>query len=241
MKKQKSKSILNGLLLIFLFSICYISLDASPAINSINIHTLSAGASLMMGAVVSRPTQLQKVLNVANKFGANANSSQFTERVIYDSLPLDGRTTFRFFEGCNARIFPDTNLSENKLQKQENMVIKYISLQVSTYSAAFALPVVSTEPLSTTFPGLYRSDLSIQVAQSVVLKPYPMDDMNPVFNPFARHATHNCIRLGVDLVIPELLEFVGVLQTVSYTLSTTKKLSLKLHGQATIFSPRANF
>lgn len=189
-----------------------------------------------------RPTQLEKVLQVSQRFGANAESSQFTERAIYDTLPIDTRSTYRFFEGCNARTFPFTNISENKLQKQENMVVKYISLAVVTTTTNYTtLPVVSVTDIGTLSSALYRSDLSLQIAQNQVLKPFPMDDMNPSLNPFARHTSHNVIRLGVDLVIPELLEFVAVLQTTYVTAGTTKSLQLKLHGQATIFSPRANF
>lgn len=224
---------------------------------SLSAHTYKAGVSLAMATplmrirkpggvdgrqqVITRPTQLQKILHTADKFGSPAAGAQFTERAIYDTLPLDGRTTFRFFEGCNARTFPQTNLSENKLQTQENMVIKYISLEAVTYSANFANPVTAVNPLSAAFGQLYRSDLSIQVAQSVILKPFPLDDMNPQWNPFAKHTTHNVIRLGVDLTIPQLLEFVAVLQTPAYTASTTVQLMLKLHGQATVFSPRASF
>jgi len=191
--------------------------------------------------IVARPTQLQKALSVAQKFGAPADGAQFTERVIYDTLPLDGRTEFNFFEGCGTRTFPRTNLNENKLQKQENMIIKFISLEAVTYSAANSLPVVAINPLSTAFGQLYRSDLSIQIAQSVVLKQLPMDDMKPEFSPFAKHTTHNVIKLGVDLTIPELLEFVARLRTGAYTASTTIELMIKLHGQATIMSPRASF
>jgi hypothetical protein len=192
-------------------------------------------------AIIARPTQLQKVLATSKKFGASASRAQFTERVIYDTLPLDGRTTFDFFQGCNSRRFPATNLTENKLQKQENMVVKFISLEVVTYTDVNKTQIASTEPLSTSFAGLYRSDLNFQIAQSVVLKNFPMDSINPNFNMYAKHTNANVVRLGVDLVIPEFLEFVGHLRTSGYTASTTKELMIKLHGEATIFSPRASF
>jgi len=191
--------------------------------------------------VVVNPTQLQKALYVAKKFGSPASSAQFTERAIYDTLPLDGRTYFEFFKGCNARKFPQTNLSENKLQKQENMIVKFVSLEVITYTDITKVAVASIDPLSTAFAGLYRADLALQIAQSQVLKPFPIDGLNPSFNMYAKHTTANIVRFGVDLTIPELLEFVATLQTTAYTLSTTKDLMLKLHGQATIFSPRASF
>lgn len=193
------------------------------------------------GGVIARPTQLQKVLATSKKFGASARGAQFTERVIYDTLPLDGRTNFEFFQGCSSRTFPATNLTENKLQKQENMVVKFISLEVVTYTSNAKTAIASIEPLSTSFAGQYRSDLNFQIAQSVVLKQFPMDGINPSFNMYAKHTTANIVRLGVDLVIPEFLEFVASLRTTAYTASETKELMLKLHGEATIFSPRASF
>lgn len=230
-----------------LFALCLTVASMTGKNELVMLATVPAFAIKRQGGnqpaprVIARPTQLQKVLSVAQKFGAPASGAQFTERVIYDTLPLDGRTEFNFFEGCGTRTFPRTNLNENKLQKQENMVIKYISLEAVTYSAANTLPVTAINPLSTAFGQLYRSDLSIQIAQSVVLKQLPMDDMKPEFSPFAKHTTHNVIKLGVDLTIPELLEFVARLRTGSYTASTTVELMIKLHGQATIMSPRASF
>jgi hypothetical protein len=192
--------------------------------------------------VVARPTQLQKALHVAEKFGNPASGAQFTERAIYDSLPLDGRTTFRFFENCSSRRFPLTNLSENKLQTQENLVVKYVSLEVATYTDATYTECTDIAPLSTNYNGLYRSDISLQIAQSQVLKPFPLDGINPNFNATAQHSTSNIVKLGTDLTIPQLLEFVCQLQTTTYTpTSEFEVLVLKLSGQATIFSPRASF
>lgn len=193
--------------------------------------------------VIARPTQLQKVLHTAKKFGAPASKQQFTERAIYDALPLDGRTTFRFFENCSSRRFPYTNLSENKLQKGENMVIKFISFEVVTADKVNAGIITSVDPIKTFNKGLYRSDLSVQIAQSVVLKQFPVDGVDPEFNMYAKHTDANIVRLGIDLVIPEFLEFICQLQTPGYTASTdaNEYLMIKLHGEATIFSPRASF
>lgn len=193
--------------------------------------------------IIARPTQLQKVLRTAKKFGAPASKQQFTERAIYDALPLDGRTTFRFFENCSSRRFPYTNLSENKLQKGENMVIKFVSFEVVTADKTNANLITSIDPIKAFNKGLYRSDLSVQIAQSVVLKNFPVDGIDPEFNMYAKHTDANIVRLGVDLVIPEFLEFIAQLQTPGYTapVDENKYLMIKLHGEATIFSPRASF
>jgi hypothetical protein len=56
----------------------------------------------------------------------NAAQQQGTTRVIYDSLPVDGSNTFRFFEGANSRQYPQTNLSDNKLSIDETMLLQHI-------------------------------------------------------------------------------------------------------------------
>ena len=53
----------------------------------------------MKGIIQSLVTPQQKMVAVNKKFGnTNIKNQQGTTRVIYDSLPLDGRTNFRFFE-----------------------------------------------------------------------------------------------------------------------------------------------
>jgi hypothetical protein len=53
----------------------------------------------MQGRIINNITPQQKIVGVNNKFGnTNIKNQQGTTRVLYDSLPLDGRTNFRFFE-----------------------------------------------------------------------------------------------------------------------------------------------
>ena len=53
----------------------------------------------MRGIIQAGVTPQQKMVAVNNKFGNNnIASQQGTTRVLFDSIPLDGRTTFRFFE-----------------------------------------------------------------------------------------------------------------------------------------------
>lgn len=247
---KNSKTIIGFLILLLMVTtmgaVAY-SIDVMPSLAFMTPHIggmiAFAGAPIMINGeeVIPNPSQLEKLISTAQKLGSGAMKSQFSDRVIYDTLPLDGRTTFNFFEGCGARRFPRTNLSENKLQRKENMIIKAISLEVLTFSVAAGDTVTAINALSAAFGGLYRSDLSIQVAQSTTLKKLPMDSLNPSFNTFAKHTSHNIMMLQCDLSIIELLEFIAQLQTVAYVAVPTAELMLKLHGQGSLFSPRANF
>lgn len=195
------------------------------------------------GMGIANGTQGMKMMDVASRSGQNVNGAQMTERSIYDSLDLFTTTTtvtsFRFFEGLNARKYPLTNLSENKLSQQECMVVKYITLEHITITAATPpIAVTALAPLSTSFGGLYRSDLNVQIGQSIILKNFPMDDLKPEFNPWAQHTTHNVIALGVDLTIFPEIEFIAMLQAPPYTGIATAYLQLRFHGQGTLYSPR---
>jgi len=218
-------------------------LTANIALVKRNIGNAQGGTTKFAGKnVVARPTQYQKIGSTADKFGYPILGAQLTERGIYDSLPLDGRTVFNFFQEVNKRAFPRTNLSENKLQTQENMIVKCFSLEVVTYDSATGSVVSAVNPLSTAFPGLYRSDLSFLFGQSQVVKPFPVDRMKPEFNPHAKHNTNNVYRLLCDLTIPQFIEFVATLRTCSYTASATfQELQLTLSGGSTLLSPQATY
>lgn len=245
MKNLVKKMIIGAFALALLFGSVAYATQKSDDICKVSTTIGTGAVALAMvpavgkRQVITRPTQLQKLLHTAKKFGTPADQQQFTERVIYDALPMDGRQVYNFFEGCSSRRFPFTNLSENKLQRGENMIVKFISLE--TITSANGTTVSSVDPVSATSSGIYRSDLNLQIGQSVVLKQFPLDGLNPSFNMYAKHTTANVVRLGVDLTLPEFLEFVARLQVSYTTTEANKYLLLKLHGEATIFSPRASF
>jgi hypothetical protein len=92
----------------------------------------------MKGIIQSRVTPQQKMVAVNNKFGnSNIKNQQGTTRVIYDSLPLDGRTTFRFFENANNRTFPLTNIGSegNRLEVGSTFTIEKAYLISVQYDA----------------------------------------------------------------------------------------------------------
>jgi hypothetical protein len=247
--KTKIKAYLGLLLGFAILTLSFTLLPAKQAsgISFANVAMMRRGRRQMYrnpgqtGGFIINPTQLEKALSVAKKMGADADTAQFSETVLYDTLPLDGRTIFNFFKDVQKRSFPRTNLTENKLQKQENMIVKFISLEVLTFSVAGNDVVTSVDPLSAAFNGLYRSDMQFTIGQSQVLKYFALDGLNPSFNMFAKHTTSNIVRLGIDLTIPELLQFFATIQVPAYTAAPTKELMLKIHGQGTLFSPRMNF
>lgn len=188
---------------------------------------------------------LNKLVEVnAGQGNRGLQSQQASTRVIYDSLPSTAsQAYYRFFDGCNARTFPFTNLSENKLQVNESMVIKWVNFSVFTYTAGQTATVKSWGSVGAVANDgpLYRSDYWIEVANSMVIKPTPLNTANPTSNRHAQHTSHESIMMETDVVIPSLLEFVLTLR-VSYTTAVTNGYFMcMLDGQATIYKPNARF
>jgi hypothetical protein len=188
---------------------------------------------------------------VNNKFGnSNIKNQQGTTRVIYDSLPLDGRTTFRFFENANVRTFPLTNIGSegNRLEVGSTFTIQKIYLNLVTYDA-----VNNTITATNNGVGGLAGDFSIPlstgefdflIANSQVVKQLPSTFANGAgFNPTATNTTDVSFGLATDIVIPPLLEFIASLKTSSYDLTgiTFTHIQLFMQGTAGIIAPQTTF
>ena len=174
-------------------------------------------------------SQVGKLNMVNSKLGATMMGQQ-TTRYIYDSVvAAAGQTTFNFFQTFAGKTDLQTNLTTNKLDSSESMVIK--SIYVATNSTA-------------TLTG--HSNLNITVGNQVVLK-----DFNLAFNASNRgvsfdrlHSGFNSggiveIRLLTDIVIPPQTEFYvevsGQIGVFGQTLVCT------LSGYGKIFSAGSSF
>lgn len=74
-------------------------------------------------------TERQKLQLVAAAMGQQVESAQATTIQVFDTLDSQGaNANYTFFEGCNVRSLPETNLSTNKLPYKNNLVIEYISI-----------------------------------------------------------------------------------------------------------------
>jgi len=90
-------------------------------------------------------TERQKLMLVAAAMGQQVETAQATTIQVFDTLAVQAPqisvpSNYTFFEGCNLRALPDTNLSTNKLPYKNNMVVEYIS--ISCYSDGNWLPYV---------------------------------------------------------------------------------------------------
>ena len=176
-------------------------------------------------------SQVSKLNMVNAKLGATMPGQQ-TTRYIYDTVTAAaGQGTFNFFQTFAGKTDLQTNLTTNKLDSSESMVIK--SIYVSG----------NIEP---NFTG--HSNLNITVGNQVVLK-----DFNLAFNATNRgvaydrlHSGFNSaanleIRLLTDIVIPPQVNFKATLELAENTTEVDQSITLGLKGYGTIFSAGSTF
>ena len=176
--------------------------------------------------------QVQKLSYVDSKLGVSLPGQQ-TTRVIYDSINATaGQSFFEFFTNFAGKTEFQSNLTTNKLDSAESMVIK--SVQIIMGSALCNLAD--------------HLNLNITVGNQVVLK-----DFDPSFNATNRgvaydrlHSGFNSntnleVRLLTEIVIPPQVNFKAELQTSNPLLALNDDVTIIFKGYGRIFSAGNSF
>ena len=181
--------------------------------------------------------QVQKVAYVDAKLGVGLPGQQ-TTRVIYDSVnAAAGQGYYEFFTNFAGKTEFQTNLTTNKLDSAESMVIK--SIQIIGNFAGSPTPANLSNHLN----------LNIVVGNQVVVK-----DFDPSFNASNRglsfdrlHSGYNNgnnleLRLLTDIVIPPQVNFKATLQIADgVNIAANDDITIILKGYGRIFSAGNSF
>lgn len=190
-------------------------------------------------------TPQMKQVFVNNKFGNSGIKKQQGSTVIkYDTLSLDGRTEFRFFEGCQSRVFPFTNSNSegNKLGVGNSMTIERIYLSIVTTSAvAPNLPTAIASFDLTTNIAVLTSEFSFLLANATVIKNVPILSFVPNFNKVAENQLNSSFEFDTQIVVPPLLDFIASLRTQAYVAVPNTSIRLTLEGAGAIIAPKTTF
>ena len=176
--------------------------------------------------------QVSKLAYVDAKLGVGLPGQQ-TTRVIYDSINATaGQQFYEFFTNFAGKTEFQTNLTTNKLDSAESMVIK--SIQIIMNSA--------TSNLND------HLNLNIQVGNQTVIK-----DFDPSFNASSRglafdrlHSGANLsnnleLRLLTDIVIPPQVNFKATLQLSNALVALNDDITIIFKGYGRIFSAGNSF
>jgi len=181
--------------------------------------------------------QVNKLAYVDSKLGVSLPGQQ-TTRVIYDSVnAVAGQGFFEFFTNFAGKTEFQTNLTTNKLDSAESMVIKSIQLIGNFAGSPTAASLAN------------HLNLNITVGNQVVVK-----DFDPSFNANSRGlsfdrlhtgytSTANLeLRLLTDIVIPPQVNFKATLQiSDAVNVAVNDDITIVLKGYGRIFSAGASF
>lgn len=198
----------------------------------------------MRERIMGTITPQMKNIAVNDKFGNSGIKKQQGSTVIkYDTLPLDGRTEFRFFEESNQRNFPlsNTGADGNKLGVGNSMVVERAYLTVGTYSATTNRWLTLDQTDITTNVALLTSEFGFVIANSQVIKNIPVLSWIADFNKAAENNLNSNYEFDTQIIIPPLLEFVATLRTQGYTAVTDTYVRLTIEGSGAIIAPKTTF
>jgi hypothetical protein len=198
----------------------------------------------MRERIMGNITPQMKNIAVNDKFGNSGIKKQQGSTVIkYDTLPLDGRTEFRFFEESNQRNFPlsNTGADGNKLGVGNSMVVERAYLTVGTYSATTNRWLTLDQTDITTNVALLTSEFGFVIANSQVIKNIPVLSWIADFNKAAENNLNSNYEFDTQIIIPPLLEFVATLRTQGYTAVSETYVRLTIEGSGAIIAPKTTF
>lgn len=198
----------------------------------------------MKEVISGRFTPQRKAIGVNDKFGNTGIKKQQGSTVIkYDTLPVDGRTEFRFFEGSAQRNFPYSNTGSdgNKLGVGNTLVVEraYLSL-VTTNADTGAISTVAPITLSDD-PSITLGEFGFSVANSEVIKTVPILSWLPQFNKVAENQLNTNFEFDTQIVLPPLLEYVATLRLAQAFTKANTYLRLTIEGTGAIIAPRTTF
>ncbi len=192
----------------------------------------------MVRDIVDTVTPQAKMIRTSEKFGnVGIIKQQGTSRVIYDTLPHDGRLDYRFFEGVGTRLFPFTNLTENKLSVGEVMVIERAYIMFFTFIAGVPSLIDNVNAQ----PDFLGATLEFTQANMIIIKPVPISSFSSEFNKDAYHDNYTNFEMDTQLVLEPLLEFQALVRMPSSVTVANQQVRLVIAGAGAILSPRNTF
>jgi hypothetical protein len=202
--------------------------------------------------------QVNKFLQANRVLGAQMDQQQGTTRVIYDTVnvPTGTNVQFNYFDEVSGKANtvinnqPVTNITDNRFEPGEGMVVKEIGFYNMDVQADPVTPVV----LDTSVIGLGL--LNFYIGNNRVLKDLPLmagqqptgiNNLNPVTSSTVNNSNTRflSIRLFTNIVIPPQIQFYATLRlptgggAVAGQGLTTLRMYVKGYGK--LFNPRNNY
>jgi hypothetical protein len=204
----------------------------------------------------SQQEQVNKFLQANRVLGSQMDQMQGTTRVIFDTIDFTNRTTYDYFSEVSGKAttlvnnLPATNITENRFEPGEGMVIKEIGLANLDNQTGDATPV----DMNTSVIGLGL--INITIGNNRVIKDLPIFSMQTLsaINNINLSSTNTRndnnlrfvgLRLFTNIVIPPQVQFFVTVRlpapggAAASTGLDCFRVYLKGYGK--LFNPRNNY
>jgi hypothetical protein len=191
----------------------------------------------------------QQIVGVNQRLGNTAvPNMQGTTRVIFDTqdCAASADQSFSFFNGVSTRLYPLTNLNNNRFEVGESLAITNIFYGFRATNDNSNGATFSPNPISTAanIRFSYTMLLNLYVGNQRIIK-----DLELVFTSkiqlgetVTANTTASVFRLETPIVIPPQIEFYANLRLMtSDALAATDRLVFGLGGQGTLLNTKSSF
>jgi len=197
--------------------------------------TFISSFALPSGIALMGFSPQNKISEISRKMGQrNIVKQQGTTRMIWDTLELiAGQVYYRFFEGVNTRAFPFTNLTDNKLEAGETLACQFMYLTLFDKTTPGDIWTIIPIPAE-----IYMGTLSLELANTTVMKPIPIMSFNPAYNRMPNAASH-VFKLYTNQVITPLTNFFVNMHLLQVpAIAHYSFIRLTIEGTGSILSPK---
>jgi|688.fasta_scaffold400455_2 hypothetical protein len=183
----------------------------------------------------------QQITGVNQRLGNTAvPQMQGTTRMIFDTVKVTGTATdqtITYFAGVGSRIYPETNLSNNRFEVGESLAIQGFSLL--TYTTAN--PTLATELSSNA--SLRAGILNFYIGNQRVLKDLEIVSYSrfSIGESISQTVENAVFRLETPIVIPPQIEFYATLRFGSIVDPSGLSFVLSAFGTGTLLNTKSNF
>jgi hypothetical protein len=184
----------------------------------------------------------QQIVGVNQRLGNTAvPNMQGTTRAIFDTRPATGTNqTLEFFNGVSSRLYPLSNINQNKFEVGESLAITTISLcayitATPTLATALDSPLALTQSFNCIF-NLYIGNQRVLKDIELTYGAVSLGETNLQTN-----APPVIFRLESPIVIPTQIEFYATARIQTVPSVATHSFILALMGQGTLLNTKSTF
>jgi hypothetical protein len=187
----------------------------------------------------------QQIVGVNERLGNSAvPNMQGTTRAIYDSQATTAVTnqTLTFFQGVSTRVFPLSNISNNRFEVGESLAIQGITFGFTIASIANLSNPIIPSLLEGTTNFTNTLNFNLFIGNQRVIKDLDLNYSRSLLGESKKASViSNTLQFETPIVIPPQIEFYATVRITSSAAAAVRRMYLMLYGQGTLLNTKSTF